>query len=231
MSNPILIPEIAPVPDAEEEFEQVAVVQDLPDPKELVAEATRKAQSIIEQANAEMQAQKAAFDEELKATLESERQRAYELGLLEGAEKKAQDIEDAIVSLTGAVAEIKENFNDFIDEQKSDLVTLVLEVCEKILAKRIEADDLVMMPIIQKALSGIKIKSHCAITVSEDASELVTFLKSELKKSKNSDSEMFDIVAKDMPVDFCVLEVDDSCLDISISTQFENLKNFLKHSE
>ncbi len=231
MSSPFHIPRSAPIQEVEEEFEQVAVEQELPDPKELVADAARKAKEIIEQANAEMQAQKTAFEEELKTTLEMERQKAYELGLLDGAEKKSQEIEDAIATLTKSVAEIKENFNDFIDEQKSDLVTLVLEVCEKILAKRIEADDMVMMPIIQKALSDIKIKSHCAINVSEDASELVTFLKSELKKSKNSNSEMFDIVAKDMPVDFCVLEVDDSCLDISISTQFENLKNFLKHSE
>ncbi len=211
--------------------EEQLVFEPLPDPSELLENAESEAARIIETAKKEMAAERSAFEEELKRTVEAEKQKAYELGLIEGAEKKAQDIENAIAELNAIVGEIKENFNEFIDEQRSDLVTLVLEVTEKILAKRIEADDMIMLPIIQKALQTVKINSHCAIAVSEDASELITFLKSELKKSKNADSAMFDVVAKDMPIDFCMLEVDDSCLDISISSQFENLKNFLKHSE
>ncbi len=219
--------------EAADDFEQgVGVLpEELPDPKELVEAALREAEQIKARAEAEVKTQHEAFLVELEQTKAQEKQKAYELGLIEGAEKRSQEIEQAIAALSDIVTEIKENFNSFIDEQRSDLVTLVLEVTEKILAKQIELDDMVMLPIIQKALQSVKIKSHCSIAVSEDADELITFLKRELKKSQNSDSAMFDIVAKDMPLDFCVLEVDDSCLDISVSAQFENLKNFLKHSE
>ncbi len=203
----------------------------LPDPRLLVEEAMREAEEIRSNALRDIEAQKTALEEDMQRKLEVERKRAYDIGLLEGAEKKVEDIENAIAAFSESIDEIKLNFNDFMDEQRSDIITLVLEVTEKILAKRLDNDDYIMVPIIQKALQDVKIKSHCAISVSEEATSLLAFLKKELINTKDPDSAMFDIVAKDMPLDFCVLEVDEELLDVSISTQFENLGNFLKHHE
>ncbi len=237
--NPVMI--FCPEPTTLEN-EQLEVMEDiietaemtdeieLPNPKEIVETAKRQAEQILAQAKSEIAAQKEAFEIEKESILASEKQRAYDIGLLEGAEHKAKEIEIAITEISSQVDEIKSNFNDFMDEQRSDLITLVLEVTEKILAKRLDNDDYIMIPIIQKALKDIKLKSHCSISISQEAVALLAFLKKELINTKNTDSAMFDIVAKDMPLDFCVLEIDEELLDISISTQFENLGNFLKHN-
>ncbi len=232
-AQPILIGLPEPVLEDAQQLTQQAVIDEeiLPDPKELVMAAKKEAEEIIAAAKREVEQQKISFEEDLKRRIEAEKKQAYEIGMLEGSEQKTQEIEQAIASLSNAVDEIKSNFNSFMDEQRSDLITLVLEVTEKILAKRIENDDYIMVPIIQKALQGVKIKSHCAISVSEDAGQLLAFLKKELMNSSDPDSAMFDVLAKDMPLDFCVLEVNEELLDLSISTQFENLGNFLKHND
>ncbi len=230
-SQPILIGLPETVIEEAEQITQPLPEETLPDPKELVEAAKKQADEILAAARLEIEQQKAAFEEEIKRQVEAEKKQAYNIGMLEGSEKKSEEIENAIARLSESIDEIKFNFNNFMDEQRSDIITLVLEVTEKILAKRLENDDYIMVPIIQKALQGVKIKSHCAISVSEDAGQLLAFLKKELMNSKNPDSAMFDVLAKDMPLDFCVLEVNEELLDISISTQFENLGNFLKHNE
>ncbi len=202
----------------------------LPNPIEIIESAKIQAAQMLEQAEQEINAKREAFELEKANVISAEKQRAYDIGLLEGAEQKAKDIEEAIASISSQIDEIKANFNEFMDEQKSDLITLVLEVTEKILAKRLENDDYIMIPIIQKALRDVKLKSHCSISVSQEAITLLAFLKKELINANDTNSAMFDIVAKDMPLDFCVLEIDEELLDVSISTQFENLGNFLKHN-
>lgn len=194
----------------------------------VIEEAKAKAQEIQKKAEAEIELQRKQFADEMVKQLEEESRIALEKGYIEGGAKKEKDIENAIIDLGGILQEIKEKFNVFIEEQKSDLFTVVLEVTQKILTKRLDNDDYIMVPIIQKALSDIKIKSKCIVTVSENAGELLSFLKKELKALKSPSDVVFEVAAKDMPLDFCTVEIDDSVLDISILNQLQNLENFFK---
>ncbi len=202
---------------------------------EIIEQSKKEAELIIENAKKTAEAQaahsKLALENELNIITQQERKNAYELGLLEGVKKKSDDIERAIAILNEQVKSTNQQTELRMAQFEENLVELTLQVCEKILIKKIESDNTVLLPIISQALNNMKQGSQCTVTVSKEAEPALLELKQSLASAKNFASDMFDIVAKDVPPDFCVIETEDNVLDFSILNQFENLKNYIKQIE
>ncbi len=202
---------------------------------EIEKEAKEKAKELLQQAQAKAQANERAIidkaEQSAKKIFDEEYQKAYDLGIVDGRKQKLQEIEQAIATLSGEVDKIRRGYEAFEAAHKQEVLTLTLALCEKILAEKISADDNILQPIVTKALEDMKTGARCSIIVSHEALPSLEQLKWELTRAQNLDSEIFNIIAKDVPKDFCIIETENEILDVSINNQFENLLNILKHEQ
>jgi flagellar biosynthesis/type III secretory pathway protein FliH len=108
--------------------------------------------------------------------------------------------------------------------------TLAIDICEKILCRKILENDAIMLEMVRNALKGIRDVKWIQIEVSNDLSKLYDKL---IEEVKNYDPNVkIDIIK--MPHEkqgTCFIRLDDRVFDISVFSQLRNVEEFLWSSD
>lgn len=201
----------------------------LEEAKRVLDDSRRKAEECLAQAASEAEKIK-------QEAIDAGRQEGYQNGYNEGircgkeqAESEMQQkinraVEKAQSILTCAEQEYKES----IIEAEHEIIKISLAVARKILAREIEENPVVVLPIVRAALEKVRDQDQIAIRVSPDDFELVLQAKRDLQMMLGRENVISIVHDHTVNPGGCLIDTPYGMVDASIDSQFQALQQAVK---
>jgi len=179
-----------------------------------IQNANQKAQQII--SDAQVQAQ---------TILEEARREGYESGIAEGRQAAHTELEAKNEEVRDSLARVEAYRQDLYNMLESDVLSLAMDVAEKVINIAMERDDTLFKDIVKKAVAGIKHNDDLSIYISRAEYD---------KHFKDSDewleagSKQIDVISDgNLLQGSCVVEADSDIVDAGIQTQLGKIRQLL----
>lgn len=135
--------------------------------------------------------------------------------------QKSAEVEHHLQQVDAALLQMQKEQTQFMEEFRDRLASLALDIAEKLVLRKIEADDMFLSELVTKTVNSLKNSEWITVGVSDQLVDLVSYLRTEFKKPEYGNVE---VTARYYPTDTCVLETDGGVVDASISEQVANVK-------
>lgn len=152
---------------------------------------------------------------------------AHEEGILKGIEQSRGEIRTELANLRQSVAEMGEQLASFEQETEEKVTELSLAVAEKILTKRMEDDNAVIVDMVEKAVLSERDKSLLIIHITDKSARLTDQLEQRLEPLREKLSGTIKMKTEDEPPGYVRIETEEGIVDASVYTQLENLREQL----
>lgn len=186
----------------------------------LIKNAQEEANAIL--ASAEMQKSQIINDAQMQAT--QLRQEAIEEGEKKGFEDKTKLLENLALYISHSIEEIKKERNEFFEQYAKELRHLAVDISEKVIAQKIEEDDMIMYGVIKDALRYVRDTKWVKAEVSAELTGYVDTLEKELAASGQN---VEFILTNGLPKESCIINTSDGLVDATLSEQLKNLREFI----
>lgn len=184
---------------------------------EILNQAYERAQDIFTKSESE------GYNKGFKVGKDEGYKDGYEIGYGEGEKDSENLIREAL--------EIKKSYieknNTILKDLEQDLIQLVIAIYEKVLYKKVDADEEVIVSLVLNGIDNLEISDKLTIIVSEEDYDMVNKSK-DIILSKASLIDELDIrMNMDMKKGDCILETSKGSVDVSINDQLEEVKYLL----
>lgn len=209
--------------DISPEPEQNKVVVD--EVNEILNDAHKQAEACIEQALLEA--------EQLKQqAYEAGRHEGYQAGYNEGvhqgkeqaATEMTKEISCAAEKAQNILANAQHEYQETLIEAEREIIRIALAVTRKILAKEIDENPTVVLPIVKAALEKVRDQEHIVVRVSPDDYDLVVQAKRDLQMMIGRENALSVVNDHTVSPGGCMIDTPYGTVDASIDTQFEAIK-------
>lgn len=196
--------------------------------EKILEEAYLKADKILEEAERKTHEifQKAKLEGYEKGHQDGEKtgyDQGYSQGYEEG-EKTAQGLIEEALNIKKDYIEIR---NNTLRELEKDVINLVISIYEKVLYKKVEEDEDLIVSLVLKGIDNLDISEQLTIIVSQEDYERVKESKN-LILAKASLVNKLDIrINSDMEKGDCMIETSMGSVDVGIRSQMEEVEDLL----
>jgi flagellar biosynthesis/type III secretory pathway protein FliH len=152
------------------------------------------------------------------------RNQAYHEGYANGIAEKAGELEKLAGQTKSVLQEMNDSLQKRLAEFEENLTVIAVDITSKILARKIDSDDMILTDLIRKTAEETKNAEWIKITLSDKLSGVLKEIEKELRDGVSSGK--LDVVAKEAPNGTCIVETQDGIIDASVYTQLENLKKY-----
>lgn len=218
-------------PVAEEPQDPVSYAQIQAD--QILRDAERRAEELLETARREAREQSAAILEESRqAGLEAGRAEGVALGVQQALEEGRQERERQAQAQAAEVARFLERAGQAMDRQMDDNVEelrdLALAIAEKVVSVSLKSSSEVICRMIQAAIDKRKRREWVHIYIAEcDAKQLVKLPQSLASALSALSGRVRIIPMADDEAGTCIIEMPDEIIDASAATQLNNIRSLL----
>lgn len=234
--------------------DDVVMIPDLPPPLPLVPDDTQEgglsaltsaqleaiASQTLEQAQQEAQHTKekllALAQSEREALLQAAteeaeqiRERARREGAEQGTREKKEEIEQSLKGMVSTLSELRKQQEAFFQESEQGLKLLAADIAEKLIEKKIEEDDTVLIGLVKQAVQSIRDADWISVEVSANLPQLAAALEKEL--GQETGGTRLEVALRDLPDGGCWIQIPDGAVDASLATQVANLKEIFSHMD
>ncbi len=190
----------------------------------IIQEARKKADEMINNAQIEYDNSiQNAYDKSSKIIAEY-RKEGYDEGYEIGKNEADKLIEDAI--------KIKEKNHkqkdNLLKEIENDVITLVIDICEKVIGKVLDDDRETILSIITKGIHSLNAKENLIIRVYPDDYDLVEMSKQKILAMGNLIEDIQIKPDNTLDVGGCIIETCKGSVDTSVRTQLDEINILLK---
>lgn len=228
--NPIVLkaPQVEKISD--DEAVDTSIIADILQSAQLEAgriieEAKEAAESFVQQAAADIESSK-------QQALEDGHRQGYEQGFEEGRLKAMTEMESQIQQAVDFAQRmqkvIDEEYKQRILESERHIIDIALSAVRKILAREIEENPMVVLPIVRSALEKVHDQEQITIRVSPDDFEFVMHAKIDLQMMVGREHSLSIISDRTVEHGSCVIDTSYGSVDARIDTQFEMMKKALQ---
>lgn len=185
--------------------------------REFVQNATEKAQQILRDAKVEA--------EQIR---EAARSQGYETGIAQGRQKADAELKEKYKEVKDVLSRIDDYRQDLYIMLESDVLSLSMDVAEKIVDIAIQRDENVFKDIVIKAIEGIKHADNFSLYVSR--AEYDKYFKGDdMWLRKQTGSKQFEVICGgNLTQGSCIVETDNEIVDASIPMQLGKIRQLLK---
>ncbi len=184
--------------------------------REHIQAANEKAQQILYNARVEA--------EQIKEAAQSE---GYERGLAEGRQMAAAELKAKNEEVKGVLSRVESYRQNLYQTLESDILSLAMDVAEKIVNLQMDADDNVFKDIVKRAVASIRHADDFSLYVSKE----------DCKKYFSDDGQWLrdeaqlasvEVVADlSLPKGSCIIEADSEIVDAGVPMQLNKIGQFL----
>ena len=221
------VPEPEPEPEPKPDPVSFAQIQ----AEQIIADAHRRAEAILDQARLEA---------ELKAQelFESSRQSGLEAGRAEGlAQGATQALQEGQRAQQRQAEELAADFDKFLeragaaldrqmDENVDDLRDLAIAIAEKVVCVSLKSSSEVICRMIQTAIDKRKRREWAHIYIAECDAKHLSKVPASLMTALAALSDRVRIIPMaDDEAGTCIIETPEEILDIGVETQMENIRD------
>lgn len=164
-----------------------------------------------------------AYDQ-AKGIMEKAQEEGYQTGYQKGLDDSQASANKIIEEALGIRTAWHEEREKLIKEAESEVVSLVLEITEKVLHKKLETDEALIEGLVKSAIENLNRISHLVLRVSpEDYNHAISIKPMILAMTEKID----DIeVRQDSNLEngSCIIDTDAGSIDNSLWTQYEQIK-------
>ena len=218
-------------PVAEEPQDPVSYAQIQAD--QILRDAERRAEELLETARREAREQsEAILEESRRAGLEAGRAEGVALGVQQALEEGRQERERQAQAQAAEVARFLERAGQAMDRQMDDNVEelrdLALAIAEKVVSVSLKSSSEVICRMIQAAIDKRKRREWVHIYIAEcDAKQLVKLPQSLVSALSALSGRVRIIPMADDEAGTCIIEMPDEIIDASAATQLNNIRSLL----
>ena len=181
-----------------------------------VQTANEKAQQILHNARVE--------SEQLKEAAQRE---GYERGLNEGREMAAAELQANNEEVKDVLSRVESYRKNLYQTLESDVLSLSMDIAEKIVNIHMDADDNVFRDIVKKAVASVRHADDFSLYVSKD--DYARYFKDDGQwlrdEAQNASIDM--IADGNLQKGSCIIEADSEIVDAGISMQLGKIGQFL----
>ncbi|MGN1480972.1 hypothetical protein [Porcipelethomonas sp.] len=188
----------------------------------MLRDARTEADKIISDAKAESE----RIINDASSMSEKIKQDAYNEGRNNGLTEKSELLEHLAHYISQSIEEIKGEQEKYFEEYSNEIKHLAVAICEKIIAQKIEDDDLLMYNVIKDAVKSVRDVKWIKAEVSSKLAGYVDSLEKELS-TEGQNIEF--VLSDDAPKDTCVLNTSSGVVVATLSVQLHNLKDFINN--
>lgn len=232
-------PNEEPAPGAEAGGPAPAAAFGTPTAEELAEQAAKRARFLEEQARAKAQEVSEGILQNAKAERaklladaaaeadrlrESARQEAYE----EALAQKRGEIVARLSEMDALLDRLQADYDAYVQHYEDGLLTLTLEIVQKVLGENIIKDNTLMLPLVNKAVAAVKNEEWISVEVSSRMPGLAEELRAQL--AKRQDLPPADVTEADSSAGSCVVHTPHGIVDAGFEAQIDNLKALLESS-
>lgn len=227
----------------EEVFQEEEQEDKLPEPEEIdepevVKEAMKRAEEILQEAEkVRKEAQEEAVLEKQKA-MELGYQEGFEWGRKEGCQKALEEYEAKLSEEWGVFQSDMEKALVSVEEAKAKCINTYLEelkdcaiaVGEKVIHISLQSSGSIMKRMIIAETAKLKKKAWVRIYMGKTDYDMLMQADEDVvsELSRLSDHIKFVVINKEKRGD-CIIEMPDEVIDISVDTQMENIRKMLEN--
>ncbi len=191
--------------------------------REIVEQAEQQALEIIEQAK-----QQALL--EVDSIKEAAHKEGFEAGHQEGFEKITEEMQNQVLTVNDFAKsqfDIKQNI---VKSASLDIITLVINIAEKICTKAVELNQDVLKNITENAINSLKEKENITITVNPKMASAIYEISEELKEKIPQLSSIKIVEDSSVSADGTIVESPLSRVDSRVKSQINEIseKMFIK---
>ncbi|SDF38891.1 flagellar assembly protein FliH [Sporolituus thermophilus] len=191
----------------------------------LLSEARKNAAALLNEARQQYEKlKKEAFDQ------------GYQAGYSQGMQQGRQDIEaerqnalrQAADQAGQLLAAARREYQQTLIDAERHIIDLALAVARKILAREIEENPMVVLPIVRAALEKVRDQEQITILVNPEDFEVVLEAKRDLELVIGRERALQIIADNTVGRGGCLLDTPFGMVDARIDTQFEMVKRALE---
>ncbi len=195
--------------------------------KEIIIQSEQKAREIIEQAQQQAQetvesAKNQALSE-VDAITQQAHQEGFEAGRQEGLENITQELQDKIITINDFAKSEFAIKNNIIKSMHLDIISLVVEIAQKVCHKSLELDDNILKTITENAIQALKDKENITIIVNPIMAEKIYAISDELKEKIPQLSSIKIIEDNSVSPDGTIVESPLSRVDCRVKSQIDEI--------
>jgi flagellar assembly protein FliH len=232
ITNNFLAKEVYEVDEVDEVEEVKEVLIDTSMMDELIASARNEASDIV--AEAKMLSEQSLHDanqqvEQIKQQAYAE---GYEKGAVEGKQivldEMQQILHEAVENAQRVVDNAGKEAKEMILAAERQIVDIALAVASKILAREIEENPFVVLPIVKAALEKVRDQEQIVVRVGVEDFDAVLHAKQDLQIMIGREHDLKIMADRTIEAGSCVIDTSYGMVDARMDTQFESLKKALQ---
>lgn len=184
----------------------------------------RTAARVLEEAYAERDRIVRTAEEDRIRTRERAREQGYEEGLHQAARKIAGDVG----KISAEIKALKKCMEEAQEELAGKMVTLSLDMAEKILHKNLKEDDMALKQLALDVIYTEKEKKKMQLLISDRTGNLIKALEEELEPVRERYQSTIKIKNADGQEGTCRLDIPEGIIEASVFSQLDNLREELR---
>lgn len=190
----------------------------------IIRDAKEKADEIIK--NAQIECDSSIEEAYSKSTkiIEQYREKGYQEGFEIGKSESNKLIEEAI--------DIRKEYfkqkDKLLKDIENDVITLVMDICEKVIGKILVEDRESILSIITKGIHSLNAKENLILRVSPDDYDLVEMSKQKILSMGNLIEDIQVKSDNTLTAGGCIIETSKGSVDTSVRTQLDEINILLK---
>jgi flagellar assembly protein FliH len=198
----------------------------------ILMEAQRQAEALVRTAQLEAARIKGEADSLHGQAKELGHREGFEEGLAQGrqaAEKEMKlAVEQAVQNANRLIRAAEQQQVEFLVDAERQVLELVLECVRKVLAREVEENPLVVLPIVTAAISKVKDQDSIQIRVHPDDYETVLMARRDLQLLIGREEGLRITADHTVSPGGCIVETTAGTVDARMETQMEMLQRALK---
>lgn len=189
----------------------------------IISEANEQAEKIIKDAKAKSQ----SIMQNVMKEAEQIRTDAFNEGLNKAVEEKSSAVDAVLSEFKNILEDMKSSQLDYFNRYAKELKYLALDIVSKVSMNKISEDDTFLQKLIVQNVKSIRDAQWITIEISEKLPELAKKIEDEMNvcgMSKKTETQLSD----ELDEGSCILKATDRIVDISLSTQLDNIRAYFE---
>lgn len=197
------------------------------DEEQLPSAVREKAQEFIQDANEKAQKILNSAHSEAHQIKETARREGYDIGIAEGRQCAADELASKNEEMKDVLSKLEAYRQNLYQTLEADILSLSLDVAEKIINIHLERDDKLYRDIVRKAAASIRHADDFSLYVSKD--EYKRYFKdgAQWLREEAQCTNVEVICDGNLPKGSCIIEADSEIVDAGIPMQISKISRFL----
>jgi len=191
----------------------------------IIEKAKIEASAIIRNANEEKTAILNEATTKAKAEVEEIKRKARQEGYIEGKMKAEHQYKDMLMEAEKIRQNAIDKYNDVIMNMEPSIISLVLEIAQKVLDDYTESNREYLLPIIKQAVSRLSNKNNLVIRISEEDYPYVESNREKLMSMIEGTEKLFIKSDAALKRGACKVESPFGCVDAGLDTKMKEIEN------